>query len=174
MITQLADTMYALTPEEQTALEENALGAIPRLLAKTHVRAMQTALQMLSQHVPAMITRHADVMKKHQANEDKFYARWTGLDKAKHGEVVTRLAVLYRKMNPNATLEQLVEDVGPMAAMQLKIAPMAAGGVQTPGAPAGVRPPQPTPFQPVGSTAGAIATGAPDDPWGVLDPSNQG
>lgn len=179
IVQKLAEGPFALTPEEQTALEENALGAIPKLLAKAHVRAMQNVLQMFSQHVPAMINRHSDIMKKHAANEDKFYSRWTGLNKAQHGEVVTRLAVLYRKMNPNATLEQLVEDVGPMAAMQLKIAPMGAGGpsalAQNAG-PGGARPPQPSPFQPVGSsTTGAISPGGvPDDPWGVLDPSNQG
>lgn len=135
-------------------------------------------MQLLSQHVPAMITQHSKVMQKHGENEGKFYTRWPDIDKATHGPAVSRLAAIYRKMNPGATLDSMIEDLGPIVMMQAKIVPGAPRPSTGP-APVGAngRPPQPSPFVPATGGMGAPipAAGSEDgDPWGAMDPRNQG
>lgn len=178
MITQLAQGAFALSQQEQEELETNAIAAIPKLQAKAHVLALQSVMTLLSKTVPAMINQHREVQVRHDENEGKFYSRWPLLNKAQHGLMVREMAANYRKLHPGATLDAMIEDLGPFAMMRAKIAP---GALTPPAAQSGAphangRPPQPSPFQPAGTGASApIPTAVPDEnPWGALDPANQG
>jgi len=178
MITQLANTVFALSPEETEELGTDAIAAIPKLQAKAYVLAMQNVMALLSKSVPAMIDRHATVTQRHTESEDKFYARWPDLNKATHRQMVREMAATYRKLNPGATLDSMIEELGPFAMMKAKAMP----GAPRPSAVAAAAPavngraPQPSPFQPaVGGASAPIPTaGVEEDPWGALNPANQG
>lgn len=181
IIDHIANTVFKLSPEEVEALNENAVEVIPRLMAKSFFQSQQNMYRQLGRLIPAMITRHMDVVKRSDSHTQKFYDRWKDIDRATHEPLVNRFAYTYRQMNPSATLEQMVEDVGLMVMTAAKIQPKTPGAPQAaaPMAPVanGVRPPQPTPFQPASGGVGVIPPGAPEDnPWQILagDPLDQG
>ena len=62
-------------------------------------------------------------MRQNDQNADKFYERWPMIKKSEHSELVNKYGVVYRQMHPSASLEQMIEDLGPMVMMAGRIAP---------------------------------------------------
>lgn len=155
-----AENMFKLTPEEIEALETNMAEAVPRLMAKAFVKSQLNALSQLSRLVPAMIQRQTEMLKRNGENETKFYARWPDIKSEKHGDMVRKYAAVYRQMHPQTTLEQMIEDLGPMVMMAARVVPQ-VGGVPSaqPANPvsrpalANGRSPPPPPFAPAGAGA---------------------
>ncbi len=178
MIDHVAQTMFALTPEDMEALNTDAVSVIPKLMARSFVRSQQNMLAQLSRSVPQMIERHMKSVQKNDENSSKFYTRWPSIEKAKHGELVNQLAHTYRGMNPQATLDQMIEQLGPIVMMTAKIQPSVAPAPASngaAGAPAS-RGPQPSPFQPAAAAAiaGTPPTEAEQNPWGILGGHDEG
>lgn len=157
-----AENMFKLSPQEVEALETNMVEAVPRLMAKAFVKSQLNALSQMARIVPAMIQRQTAVLKQNADNEAKFYARWPDVKAEKHGDLVRKYAAVYRQMHPQTSLEQMVEDLGPMVMMAARVVPQmptgAAGGqaanpVGRPAAPANGRSPPPPPFVPAGAGA---------------------
>ena len=180
ILDHVAKTLFALSPEDVEGLETNAAEMVPKLMARSFVKAQHNMLTQMGKIIPAMIQRHNAVNKAHLESEGKFYDRWkdTGLSKAKHQGIVDKYAQLYRKANPSASLEQMIEDLGPMVVMAAKIPPASA----QPNGSVGVSPmarrptsPQPTPFVPaIGSPGvGNLNQEEGDQPWLILDPERQ-
>lgn len=160
-IQHIADTMFKLSPEEIEALETDTVGTVPKLLAKALVMSQRNTLNTIARLLPTMMQRQTAVTAKHSENEGKFYAAWPQIEKAKHGDLVNRLGAQYRQMNPNASLDQMIAELGPYIMMVAKIDPNARPGTQTaqpsPMAPTGYRPPQPAPFVPAGPHSGGAS-----------------
>lgn len=147
-IDHVASTVFALRPEELTALEQDVAGMVPKLLAKVLVTAQQQTLSQLGRFMPMMIQRHQEVIQRHTASVNEFYKAWPAIDQTKHDLVVREMGARYRQMNPNATTAQMIKDLGPFVMMRVgipltgqtlapaKAAPVAAA-VQTPFVPAG-------------------------------------
>jgi len=154
----IAENMFRLTPEETEALEQDVIGTVPKLLAKVFVKQQQNTLAQMGRMIPMMIQRHLQAVKRNEGNEGKFYQRWPDVDREKHHDSVVKYAAVYRQMHPQATLEQMIEDLGPMIMMANKIVPKsltpAAPGTARPAAPASPvngRTPPPSPFVPAGA-----------------------
>jgi len=84
---------------------------------------------------------------------------------------VLKYAAVYRQMHPNASLEQMVEDLGPMIMMAQKIVPNStAKGQPARQAPAGAngRSPQPSPFVPAGAGTTAAPRHVEVEPWEAM------
>jgi len=163
---------FQLSEADIEAINTDVVTAVPKLLARQYVRSQAAALAQMEKVVPAIIERYMRVSKAREASEGKFYQRWGNLNKAAHGAVVDRLAQTYRRENPSATLEQMVEDLGPIVMMVAKVSPSAAAPVQNGRAPAGGpmasaggRSPPPSPFQPAVGGPAAPPTQPTDDPW---------
>lgn len=171
IVEEAARTMFALSPEEITGLEENAVAVIPKLLARTYFQAQRSMLTTLQRALPAMLGNHLTQKQKHDTNENTFYDKWkdSGIDRAQHGALVTRLAAMYRQMNPKATFDQMVSDLGPMVVMAAKIQPPAPAPQPRGGN--GFARPQVQPFVPAGGGPGAMSSQSQGDPWDVLDPN---
>lgn len=162
-IEHAAANVFKLSDQEIEALEQNPAEAIPKLLAKTFVHAQYNMLMQFGRMLPNMIQRTTQAQLRHRENEDKFFTRWPQIDATKHRDIVNQLGAVYRQMNPQATLEQMVEDLGPFVMMKLGIRPDAM-----PAAPQGQRPApgsrvQPTPFQPAGPVGGGAAKTVPQE-----------
>jgi hypothetical protein len=158
----VANQLFQLSPDEKEALEQDVIGTVPKLLAKVFVKSQQNVLTQLGRMIPVMMQRHLEAVQRNVGNEKKFYSRWPDIKSDKHGDSVRKYAAVYRQMHPQASLEQMIEDLGPMIMMANKIVPSvgapAASGGQPRGAPNG-RSPQPSPFVPAG--AGPVAASRP-------------
>lgn len=164
LIQHLAQERFQLTPEEVQELETDVTSAVPKLLAKVHLQSQIAMQKFLAQAVPGMIQRHTQVSRANDEAENKFFDthKALGLDKnnKQHREVAIRTAKLYRQMYPQASLDQLISDIGPMVAMNLKLAPGAAAPQpQVPGAP--VMPRGGTPFRPAVNGGGGALPSTP-------------
>lgn len=156
---QLLETFapqFALSSEEAEAFENDPVGMLPKLTARAYLKAMQSVMNVMSKAVPAMIAKHTEAQTRNKTSEDAFYSRWkdAGLDKTKHGATVQRLAAVYRQMNPQASFQQMVEELGPMViaiekvqpAVAKPVAPTPNGRIPTnPFVPAGGSPPSSAP-----------------------------
>lgn len=174
IIDHLAQNEFQLSQEELGALEADASQALPRILAKLHVKSQVAALNQLQRIVPAMFQRFATVTQSNRANENKFYSRWPDIKAKEHGALVQRLAQTYRQTNPQASLDQMIEELGPLVMMTAKIQPSARPPNGGAGAPASRVPPA-SPFVPaVGGPASPQPTPQ-EDVWaglgGVYDDS---
>lgn len=172
----VAENVFKLTPQEVEGLETNAADAIPKLLAKVFVKSQQNVLSQLASIVPQMIQRQTVAIRRNDENAEKFYQRWPNIQKATHGDLVNKYGAVYRQMHPQATLEQMVEDLGPMVMMAARIPPQVQAPV--PGTPvvnpaatraANGRAPPPSPFVPAGAAAPASTATAPEvSPWEAM------
>lgn len=162
LIQDLATSHFALSPQEVEALQEDAVTAIPRLLAKTHIDAVSTALTHMANLVPKMIEFHMRSTRANEKAQKAFFDANPGLDPTKHGNEVTRLARLYRAANPGASLDDVIRDVGAMAMTTLKVTPPAAPVGKSNGG-------SPPPFVPaVNSGRGGPPQPVPENPWSGL------
>lgn len=165
----LAAQEFALSPQDLEALEADAPAHIPKLLAKAYFKSQVNLMQQMSRLVPQMVQRQLRVSESNRKNEDRFYSRWPDLDRTKHEPLVKKYATVYRQANPQATLEQMVEDLGPIVMMAGKVTPKAPAASNGNG---GVRPPQPTPFVPALGGPAAPPAVAEENPWaGMAQPS---
>jgi hypothetical protein len=183
----VAKEMFQLSDSEREALEQDVIGTVPKLLARVFVKSQQNVLNQLGRIIPTMIQRHTEAMRANDMGVERFYARWKDLDRSKHNEIATKYATVYRHMHPNATLEQMIEDLGPMVMMAARVVPstgapavamgQAAGeppgqrpGVAAapqPPAPNGRRPP-PSPFTPAGAGPTAQSRAPEKEAWEAM------
>lgn len=157
-IEHVAQTMFQLSPEDIGALEADVAGTVPKLLAKVVVKTNQQMLAQLGRIVPIMIGRHQEMVQRHTLNEGQFYKAWTQLDPAKHGTLVRELGAQYRRMNPDASLEKMIQDLGPFVLMRAGL-PL-TGAALTPQAQPAAQPSQPAAFVPAGPGAVGHQTAA--------------
>lgn len=173
-IQRLAQTQFALSPEDMAALEADVTTAVPRLLARVYVDAAIGQMAQIAKSVPLMVQKHLEVSAARTQSENEFYSKWPQLDRKQHHELVNKYAVDLRRMHPDMSTEEMMNRVGPLVMMQAGIPFATPGSANAPGTsqpPAGVpRPqvtvqqngkavqvPQPAPFVPAPpGVAGAV------------------
>lgn len=150
-VDHVASTLFQLSNEDVQALETDIVGTIPKLMARAFVKTQVNQLMQLARIIPEMVRRSSENLRTHTQNEDAFYTKWPQINRQTHGDLVRRYGITYRSMNPQATKEQMMEDLGPLVMMAAKIPLTAAPATPTaqPHANGAVRPAhQPTPFSP--------------------------
>lgn len=132
IIAAVAQSHFTLSPAQIEELETDAVGAVPKLLAQTHVRAVGTALNYIRNLVPGMIQRQVMEMAKAAEADRSFFQMWPGLSANKHGQDIITLARAMRAQNGKMATDVLMKQVG--------AAVMAMHGIQAPAARASVAP----------------------------------
>lgn len=170
MIDHLANGMLALSKEDMEELETDVSKAVPRLLARTFVKMQSNMLQQMARLVPNMVQTTTEAVRRNAESRSKFFDRWkgSGLNAAEHGELVDRYAQTYRSLNPTATFEKMVEDLGPILLMATGAKPTAPSTERA-------APPKPQPFVPAtpGATAVLTTPVEEDSAVSILDPSRE-
>lgn len=167
LIDGIAARRFQLTKEEAEALETNPAAAVPKLLSRVYYEATQSALLHISNYVPQMVQAQVRALQAQKEAEEAFFGKFKVLDRAKHGQDVTAMALGLRKANPGITRDDLFAMVGAavMAKHGLAMQPVAA-------APNGAAPPQPVaqpqPFVPARPGVTVKTTQEPESPWAGL------
>lgn len=150
LVNVLASQVFNLSPQEVEALETNIVEAIPRLMARVAIMAQRSALTQMANIMPVAIQRQQHAMLQAGGAEQNFYKAWPALDRQKHGNLVWGYASMFRRQFPQATLQDIVNHVGPMVMAAARI-PMGTPGPGAPTAPrTNGRTPPPSPFVPAG------------------------
>jgi hypothetical protein len=166
ILAHLATTRFALTEEDLNSIETDVGTAVPKLLAKVFLEGQVAMQKFLAQAVPGMIQKHTSVSRANDDAEAKFFEahKALGLDKnnAQHRTAATRIATVYRQSNPGIPLEQLIQEVGPMVALAVKLG--TTSQPVPPGQPKGG-----VPFRPaVNGGGGSSPAPAPEGEWAGL------
>lgn len=162
VIEALAADRFKLTPEEATALDTDAIAAIPRVMARVYYEAMQSTLLNIQNHVPRMVKELLRTEKVSSDAESAFYGQFKTIDRSKHHADVIAFANGFRQMNPQISQADLFAMVGAaiMAKHGLGAAP-AAPVVPNGGGPQ-------VPFVPAAPGATVRTTQEPVNPWDGL------
>src|SRR5215472_1119028 len=153
-----SQNLFALSQEEQTALETDAVTVIPQLMGKVYSQALQAMTHLIRNFVPEMVNQgvNATNARNSKAQEalNEFYTANPHLSADKHGALVDKWARAFRAANPTASRADAIKFVGNAVSSELGIhaAPGAANGAArrvAPFAPArpGTRVQQPAPPQ---------------------------
>lgn len=160
----LAGDRFKLSEAETKALDTDAVGAIPRVMARVYYEAMQSTLLHIQNLVPQTVQRVLQAQKANDEVENAFYAKFSALDRSKHAQDVAQFAQLMRQSNPQISRDDLFAMVG--AAVMAKYgltaqpAPVANGNGAAP-----PRPAQPAPFVPAKPGVSVKTTPEPESPW---------
>ena len=146
--TLLAEQVYALSEDQIAEFEEDPGKALPKLAANLHLQVMRAATQNVARLLPQMIQHITQSQTQTRDLSTQFFDANKQL--VGHEETVHRIGQVYRQLNPNATPETFIKEVGAQATVAL-------GLQQTPAAaPAPVV--QQAPHVPVGAGATAAQT----------------
>ena len=122
----IASEHYKLSDDLAELVETDPAQAIPKVAAKVYLDAVTGVMGQLGKVLPAAVSAVLQAKEKETAAEREFYKAWPDLDPQRDGEVVARIAQVYRQLNPDAPFEQFVRDVGAQAMIAVKGAQAAA------------------------------------------------
>lgn len=117
VIDYAAQQYFQLSDEDVKAIETDVVTALPKLMGRVHAQAVASAMRFVGQSVPQMYERLTKTSKANTAAQDKFFeAGGKTLDRnnPKHVETAAQVVSMYRRMNPNATMEQVIQMCVPM------------------------------------------------------------
>jgi hypothetical protein len=117
---------YTLSDEEADDMVRNPEKAYPRFAAKLFVDVFEAVTTSLHKAIPQVVEQTQQQAKARTSAEESFYAANPLLDRTKHAETVNQFANMYVQMNPKATREQMIKDVGVQAMGSLGINPLTA------------------------------------------------
>jgi len=121
----LAQNVYSLSDEEKKALDTDAVGAIPNIMARVHLEGTKNVLTLLTTLVPEMIQRGVakalEGREKGQSALTAFFQAWPGLNEQEHSALVDQYATAFRNMNPKASRSEAIKFVGAAIHAQLGI-----------------------------------------------------
>lgn len=110
---------YALTEDDATAVLSEPEKVLPQFFSKLYVDIYENVLNSLQVALPQMVSQVQASESVASQNERDFYAAWPKLQE--HTQMVERFGQMYRQMNPQATKEQFINDVGAQAMVALKL-----------------------------------------------------
>lgn len=139
--------LFALSKEDAEALENDAVGVIPKLMGRVYSQAIQATTNLMKNFVPQMIsegvaTTNARSAKASEALQE-FYATNPHLNPQQHGAAVDKWARAFRAANPQASRAEAIKFVGNAVSAELGVQPGTA-----PAGPNGGAPRRPAPFAP--------------------------
>ncbi|MEE8342357.1 MAG: hypothetical protein V3R51_01020 [Gammaproteobacteria bacterium] len=148
----IAKEHYAWTEDQVRRLDEGDTTVIAEFGARVYTDAVTGAMAQMLSHLPEMIGNVLEARGQGEASEKQFYAANPHIDPDAHGETVKNMAASYRQMNPQATQEQAIQEIGAMVTVALRLPQDAA-----PVAPVPPTPPPVPAFQPAGAGGNASA-----------------
>lgn len=105
---------YSMSDDEALAFQADPQQSLPLLAARVHAavleEAVQTVTQTMIQMLPAYVENLVNTRETRGRNQNAFYDRFPELKE--HDSVVKQVGQLYRQMNPNAKLDDFIQDVG--------------------------------------------------------------
>lgn len=156
---------FAIPKELVQELEDDAVAATPKLLARTYMNAVETSLQYMQTLVPNMISRAIAQDRVAREAEGEFLKQFPLLDKTKHGNDIRAFAKAFRQAQPDIDKDSLLRQVGLAVMAKHGIVPTAAAPAASPSpAPAPASPAAPVAFSPAGVGARVVSSTPVDMP----------
>lgn len=128
----LAEHVYKLTEEDVAQLNENPAAYIPKAMARVYLDTISASFQQFVNYLPRMVHQVLEARDVHAKNENDFFAAWPDLPKDQATkDTILRIGGAYRQVNPTATAEEWINEVGAQAMVALRIQPKQAAAAIT-------------------------------------------
>lgn len=135
---QLAQ-QYQIPEADIDVLATEPHKVLPQLAANIVVNTYEAVVQYLNHAMPHLIGTMMHQANVYRSETERFFQAWPELRESKDprlGQTVTWIAQGYRKMNPTASVDQAIQDIGRQAIAALNIPAKANGqGAQRGGSP---------------------------------------
>ena len=123
-------TDYYKLPEEVAEQANLQLGegfaeTFSGMLARVYLDAVAAAGQYAAQHVPPLIEARTARQQAATRDESEFFERWPQLQAADsaHMETIYKIGSTFRQINPQASKEDFISQVGAMSMVTLGLTP---------------------------------------------------
>lgn len=126
---QQLEQRYSLSKEDAEALISEPETVLPRLMSNIYLDVYDNIMRSMQVFLPQMVQQVNMSTSSQQRDESDFYSAWPRLADRKNE--VSQIGQMYRRMNPTATKEQFIRDVGLHASIALQL-PVESPLVQTP------------------------------------------
>lgn len=127
LVDWLAKSVFTLTKEEAEAFELDAVGNVPKLMARVAVNNMKSTMNTIKSIVPQMIAAEVAKITSTQSKAKEaigeFYSANPHLNEKDHGSLVTKWANAYRIANPQASRKEAIEYVGKAVSFEAGVVP---------------------------------------------------
>ena len=107
---QLVENTYALSEEESDQMLLEPGKVLPKLAAKLHMTVMESLGPAMVAQIPRIVQAQLKQNETVSAQKQRFYAAWPKL--VGHEQEVAQVAQIYGQLNPTATPEKTIEDIG--------------------------------------------------------------
>lgn len=113
---------YYVLPEDYVErLRTEPELVMPELAAKVHQAVFRGMQKYMMQAIPQFLQQHTQLQEANTAAKEAFFSRWPSLKG--HDARVLQVGQMYSQLNPKATPQQKLEQVGRMACVALGIDP---------------------------------------------------
>lgn len=121
VIATLAKDRYALSEDQIGQLNSGNYEVISTLLATAHMDAVEATLSRVVANMPALVNGALDNREIFAKSEESFFQAWPQLSPKEHSADIKRMGLAYRQLNPTATAEEFIRDVGAQVIIARKI-----------------------------------------------------
>lgn len=179
IIDALATGKFQLSPADVQALEVDAVGVLPKIMARVYFEATVNGITQMANMVPRMVESVVSERILESQAETDFHTAWPNIDRnnSQQMQAVNHFANSYRQMNPGASKEDAIKFVGMAVTQMFNLQqPQRAAAGQPPrgGTPPRRTPPPFTPAQGGRAQPPAGTPPLPADPFAGLGESFDG
>lgn len=110
---------YALSQEDADAMISEPEKVLPKLAGQMYMDVFEGVLSAVQTMLPQAFTQFNQSYAAQQKDEADFYDAWPALKE--HADRVLPIGKMYRQLNPQASKEQFIQEVGLQAMLALKL-----------------------------------------------------
>lgn len=122
----LATHHYALSQEQIDEYEENPAALIPKLMSRVYMDSISAAFNQVTNYLPRMVGMVIDQRDSMNKAEKAFFDKWPDL--LNDRDTVLRLGMAYRQANPEASMDDFINEVGAQTMVALRKTPANTNG----------------------------------------------
>lgn len=114
---------FSINEEDAGLLQTEPDKVLPKLAANLYLDVFEAVVKTVQGMMPSQVQNVMQTQTVNQKNETDFFGAWNKLDRgnAEHTNMLTRIGTAYRQLNPQATKEQFIQEVGAQAMVALRI-----------------------------------------------------
>ncbi len=113
-IDQIAE-QFTISDEEADQLRTEPEKVLPKMLARVQTQALEQAVQIMRNNLPQLVGSQLTQQTTAKDIEGKFFGKYPELKSSKAQKVATQMAKAYRDANPDAPIDEVMDNVAFMS-----------------------------------------------------------
>lgn len=115
---------YQLTDEEANAVQTEPETVLPKMAAQLQVRITESVYQGINTILPQLMQQFTVQQTAEQQQKEAFFSVNPDLNDPKYESAVLTVGQMFRQVNPKASPEEAIREIGVLARTALKLPPL--------------------------------------------------